>query len=1321
MDRYQAVILDMDGVITRSARVHAAAWKRMFDGYLGERAAREGGEYEPFDAEEDYHRYVDGKPRYEGARSFLESRQISLPYGDPDDPPDRETVCGLGNRKNQYFLQHLREHGVEVYESSKEFVKEMKARNKRVAVISSSRNAKAVLEAAGARELFQVVIDGVEASKLRLEGKPEPDVFLEAARQLDVSPDDAVVIEDAISGVKAGKAGGFALVIGIDRSGHNPELESQGADIVVSDLSELGTETRAVRAHTHDLASALEKIEEIIDRLHSGRPAIFLDYDGTLTPIVEDPSEAKLPDRTRELLGKLSEHWTVVIMSGRALDDVRDLVGLENLVYAGCHGFNIAGPEDSFHDKPGDRFVAALDRAEQELGSAVQSLSRVRLERKPFAITIHFRQADRKTVSELRKRAEEVTAHHPDLERTSGKKTFELRPKTEWDKGRALLDLLEKLHIDSSRTVPLYVGADATDEKAFRVISDRGIGIRVGGEDQPTAAHYALQDTGEVATLLEQLMKLADKESSVNVWSLVYEGFEPESEKHREALCTLGNGYFAARGAAPESSAGRVHYPGTYVAGLYNRLESTIAGRTIENESMVNIPNWLPLGFRVEEGDWFDPESVNILRYRQQLDMKRGILVRSVYFEDPKKRRTEVTQRRFVHMSYRHLAGLETTILPENWSGTIRVRSALDGRVENTLVERYRQLNNHHLAQLGSGVADGRSIWLQVETNQSHIRIAEAARTTVFEKDTPVDVPRQTVQEEGYIGEELEIEVRAGEKTRVEKIVSVYSSRDRAVSESLLEAQAALRHAGSFAALLRRHTISWSHLWKRWHIKVEAQSPRVEQVLNLHIFHLLQTVSPNTIHLDVGVPPRGLHGEAYRGLIMWDELFIFPLLNLRMPDITRALLMYRHSRLTRARWASRQAGYGGAMFPWQSGSNGEEQAQTLHLNPNSGNWIPDNSQLQRHINIAIAYNIWQYYQVTADEDFMSFYGAELMILIARFWAAKAQYNRSLERYEICRVMGPDEFHDAYPDAPEPGIDNSAYTNVMAAWILWRVLDVLDRLPRQRRDSVMESLAVRREEIEHWDEVGRKLRVPFHGGGIISQFEGYDELEEFGWESYRKRYGNIQRLDRILESEGDSPNRYKLSKQADVLMLFYLLSADELGELFERLGYSFEPETIPDNIEYYLQRTSHGSTLSRVVHAWVLSRSKREMSWRLFQDALESDIEDIQGGTTREGIHLGAMAGTVDLILRCYSGIESRGDVLWFNPSLPSELKSMDFSIRYRRSPIDVNINASRMTLHRGTDGKAPVKIGFADETFLLAAGETRELDLSRLESPETGG
>jgi len=235
---YKAAILDMDGVITKSAQVHRAAWKAMFDALLESRSSGTGDTFRPF-SDDDYYLYVDGKPRYEGAQAFLESRGIQLPWGTPADAPDAETVCGLGNRKNEYFRRHLQQHGVEAYPSTVEFVSTFKRSGKPVAAVSASRNAKDILGAAHVYDLFDVVVDGMDSARLGLKGKPEPDIFLEAARQLGVDPARAILVEDAIAGVEAGRAGRFGLVVGIDRSGHGAELRTHGADIVVTDMSEL--------------------------------------------------------------------------------------------------------------------------------------------------------------------------------------------------------------------------------------------------------------------------------------------------------------------------------------------------------------------------------------------------------------------------------------------------------------------------------------------------------------------------------------------------------------------------------------------------------------------------------------------------------------------------------------------------------------------------------------------------------------------------------------------------------------------------------------------------------------------------------------------------------------------------------------------------------------------------------------------------------------------------------------------------------------------------------------------------------------------------
>ena len=794
-------------------------------------------------------------------------------------------------------------------------------------------------------------------------------------------------------------------------------------------------------------------------------------------------------------------------------------------------------------------------------------------------------------------------------------------------------------------------------------------------------------------------------------WELTYTDWNSEQQPLREALCALGNGYIVSRGAFEEINAGGSHYPGTYLAGGYNRLETEIAGHVIENESLVNWPNWMFLTFRPEGGDWLNLNAVDLLEFSYRLDVYRGVLERKIRFRDPDDREFSLTSRRIVHMEMPHMAAIEWRLTSHNWSGPIEIRSALDGSVTNQNVDRYRQLNGKHLETVDRGL-DGEDItFLKVRTSQSRIEMAQASKVHVFQEGEPVATKRERHLESDRAVQHLFLSCESQKELRIEKIVAIYTSRDFAIAEPSLDACKAVRRNDSFEKLLRSHERKWRHLWSVANINLHDGNSNTQFILRFHIFHLLQTTSTNTVDRDVGVPSRGWHGEAYRGHILWDELFIFPFLTLRIPELTRSLLMYRCRRLPEARYLAKQAGYGGAMFPWQSGSNGREESQDLHLNPRSGRWIPDNSNIQRHVNAAIAYNVWQYYQATRDSEFLAYYGAELLLEIARFWASIVTYNADRDRYEIRGVMGPDEFHTGYPGAEKPGLNNNAYTNVMAAWVLRCAVSVLDFVGKKRRQELMEILEIDDEELLRWDKVSRRMFVPFHDDNIISQFEGYEDLKEFDWEGYREKYGDIHRLDRILEAENDDVNRYKASKQADALMLFYLFSTDALHEIFEHMGYPFDDKLIPDNINYYMQRTAHGSTLSRFVHSWVLARSDSEQAWELFKQALHSDIGDTQGGTTPEGIHLGAMAGTVDFIQRCYMGLEMRDDVLWFNPLLPRQLSDIELQFRYRGHWLWLRLTKEKLVISCERGCPHPVKLGFGDRVCELAQGETQEFCL----------
>ncbi|GHG51353.1 beta-phosphoglucomutase [Sinomonas cellulolyticus] len=1034
---FGAVIFDLDGVVTDTAAVHESAWRELFDAALQDPRLPREADTQPF-AHADYLEHVDGRPREEGVAEFLRSRGIHLPRGEDADSPERWTVRGLAARKDALFLRHLAADGVHVFPESVDLVMRLRAGGIPVAVVTASRNAHRVLEAAGLSDSFDLVLDGVEAARLGLPGKPEPAVFLEAARRIGVDPSRAVVVEDAEAGVLAAHRGKFGLVVGIDRTGtRRAQLEEAGATLVLHDLGEL--------------------------------------------------------------------------------------------------------------------------------------------------------------------------------------------------------------------------------------------------------------DLGLV---------LADP------WTLVYRGSDAEHEGHREALTTLGNGYIGVRGAAPESRRSGPGYPGTYLGGVYNRVVSLVHGLEAEDEHMVNAPNWLHLDLRTPGGRWWSEGGLRLRHERRRLDLAHATLRREAVLEDDAGRRLRLLQRRLVSMAAPHLMALETTVTAEGWDGEVELRSGVDLDVANENVLEDALLAHVHLRDVTPPGMDPAPADLvaEAETLQSLVRIAVALRHTV-EGTAEGEDPASYAGRVGSLHyRQFTLPLRRSTPVRVTKTAGYATSRDHAVSSALTGALDAIDRAPrTFAALLAEHSAAWERLLRLFTVRLDA-SVDVQPVLNLHVFHVLQTLAPFVEELDVGVPARGLHGEGYRGHVFWDELFVLPLITSRIPAVARSLLAYRWRRLPAARRAAAEAGLEGALFPWQSGSDGREETPRWIFNRRSGHWIPDVSRLQRHVGLAVGFSAWQYFEATQDRFWLLRHGAELIVEVARLFASLAEHDAAADRFHVRGVMGPDEYHTGYPGRAEPGLDDNAYTNVMAAWLCERACRCLSTLQGHDRDDLVARLGIRPEELERWEHLGRRMAVPFHGDGIISQFAGYGDLAELDWDAYRARYGNIERLDLILEAEGDTTNRYRLAKQADTLMLLYLLGQEELLAVLARLGYSVTAEQLDCTVGYYLARTAHGSTLSRVAHASVLALTDPEQAWDTFRDVLDADLDDTQGGTTQTGIHLGAMAGSIDVVQRTFAGMRLTGDALVFAPRLPREVCSVGFRVRYRDQLLDVTLTPAQLALAAAPGDAAPVRIRVGAHEALLAAG-----------------
>ncbi|MGM0650629.1 MAG: trehalose-phosphatase, partial [Bacteroidota bacterium] len=486
------------------ARLHAKAWKQMFDDFLRK---TQGKDFEPLNIERDYKKYIDGVPRFDGVRRFLKSRNIELPEGAEDENTDGDTIYKLGMRKNEMFLTILEKEGAHVYPDTLEVMKKWKHNNIKLAVISASRNCEYIIKSAGLEDYFDARVDGMVARKENLRGKPAPDVFIRAAELLNVDPAEAIVIEDAIAGVKAGKKGDFALVAGVARNEEKTALKAAGADIVVNNLTEIENKMKTFKQKLpEELPHVFDESDQVFKILNTKQPVLFLDYDGTLSPIVPNPDDALLSDEGRKVISELSDLITVAVITGRDRKDIVSKMGIDSVFYAGSHGFDITGPGGlEMQYEAGKEALPLLDEAEKNLTEKLKHVNGAQVERKKYAIAVHYRNVADDEVPAVKEAFHEELKKYDKLKKGSGKKVLELKPDIEWHKGYALNWLMKKLKLDSDEYLPVFIGDDVTDEDAFSVIQENGLGIITGSHGKKTAASYRLNNTSEVIQFLDDL------------------------------------------------------------------------------------------------------------------------------------------------------------------------------------------------------------------------------------------------------------------------------------------------------------------------------------------------------------------------------------------------------------------------------------------------------------------------------------------------------------------------------------------------------------------------------------------------------------------------------------------------------------------------------------------------------------------------------------------------------------------------------------------------------------------------------------------------
>jgi alpha,alpha-trehalase len=504
-DKVKAAIFDLDGVITQTASVHAEAWKEMFDQYNDHRKQNGQKPFPAFSIQKDYPKFIDGMPRYDGVANFMKNRAIDLPEGNPSDKPGMDTICSLGNLKNEIFLRKIENHGARIIEPNVRVAEKWKRSGLKTAIVSSSKNCRKILKSAGLEHLFEVRVDGVDSAERNLNGKPAPDIFLEAAEELGFYANESIIIEDSLAGIEAGKKGKFKYVIGIGHGEISEKMKEMGADKVVHNLEDLDIHFKTDLTDQQNLLDANDNFEILAEKWRNRRIFLFLDYDGTLTPIVREFDKAFLADEMRETIRRVSTVCFTAIVSGRGMDDVKERVKIDDIYYAGSHGFEISGPDNFYYEiEKARKLIPSLDRIEKELRTNLSAVEGVKFERKKFALAIHYREAADEHVNKIKMMVDQALQNFSDISKGRGKKVIEIKPRVYWHKGKAINHLLSVFEQENDSPYLIYIGDDITDEDAFMQIRE-GVGILVGNHGEPTFASYHLRDVDAVKEFLNRM------------------------------------------------------------------------------------------------------------------------------------------------------------------------------------------------------------------------------------------------------------------------------------------------------------------------------------------------------------------------------------------------------------------------------------------------------------------------------------------------------------------------------------------------------------------------------------------------------------------------------------------------------------------------------------------------------------------------------------------------------------------------------------------------------------------------------------------------
>ena len=706
----------------------------------------------------------------------------------------------------------------------------------------------------------------------------------------------------------------------------------------------------------------------------------------------------------------------------------------------------------------------------------------------------------------------------------------------------------------------------------------------------------------------------------MNLWHISEDAFNSKALLAQETVYTIGNGYFGTRGAFEE---GYPHAtPATLLFGFFDTIP-------IGKEELANIPDWLPLQLFVN-GDRFRLDLGKVLAYQRTLNMKNGTLYRFVHWESPSGIRVKIAIERFASLADEHVGciryhvTLEETPLSAENTGEEGIEIVLRASL-NTAVGNHDLM---HLESVNQG-SSGELLWLHTQTRHSAVQLAQSMS---FKTQSP-GFKHEQFASDFAPGIALSGKLTPGATVTTEKIVVMHTSRDAddPVLSAVKKHHTILRE-GSFDTLLASHKQAWQDFWHISDIIIEGDD-RAQQAIRYNIYQLRASASTHDSRYSIAA--KGLTGFGYRGHIFHDtEIFMLPYFTYTHPEIARNLLLYRYHLLPGARAKAQHNGYEGAQYPWESTLDGSEATPASIIHPESGEIIPVlNGTLELHITASISLAVWQYWNITGDDQFMQEFGAEILFSTALFWASRAENHPEQHDYEINNVIGPDEWHEH--------VNNNAYTNYLARWNIQAALDIYNWLHStapDKADALALKLNLTEQHLKHWQDVVALMRIPQDkDSGLFEQFDGFFKLAPLNQDAYAGRKESYQGLLGMTQVQ-----EHQIVKQADVLQLITVL--DE----------QFDLKTKRANWDYYYPITDHnyGSSLTPALHTILACELGHiDIAYQLFMKGAFVDLENLRGNSP-EGIHNACTGAVWQALVLGFAGLRLTDKGYTTNPSWP---------------------------------------------------------------------